>query len=507
VSEPLLSPFEADLVDAYLRRDGDGAESGGPSTDDSVALIRHALFEEPAKLEALDEMPAREELPGSAELVHRAQSAVLYSERGHGKSSVALVLGLSVAARGERVFYWDRENGGALTRARVEAILDTYPDWGDPLEDGRFVCRHYPRLDPHWRPEAFAAALDGFGLVVYDSLREAIAQLGGDPNSAADISRWASLCVTPLLATGASVLVLDNIGHEAQDRPRGSSSKLDLIPQAYKVTCTAPFSQAQLGSLELACTRSRSGDVGRHWTMKLGGGVFELPHSLDENPDERATRERRTKREAFRRTCLRELEEESPLGRDPLLKRVRSRGVEGGEKKLRGWLAEDASDPSVPFSHGPDGYCPGRADTPRTKTPGQTPPDRPRISLRDTASNSERPGGPCDDPRNVLRADGADRWWLALLAVRPLRDAGGGAGTPALARGAVVIDGQLDLFAETVNGDAPAVRMNRDEAGLVHGTPAGAERLLAAMVKRGLPQSDLRVAAALCLALDERPVG
>lgn len=395
-----ITPFEADLLDAYLRRDGEFRPER-PLADDPVSRIRHALLEEPAKLEALDQAPAREELPGSAELGHRGQSAVFYSERGHGKSSVALVIGLSVAARGERVFYWDRENGGALTRARVEAVLDTHPDWGDPVEDGRFVCRHYPRLDPDWRPADYASALAGFGLVVYDSLREAIAQLGGDPNSEADISRWASLCVTSLLANGASVLVLDNVGHEAQDRPRGSSSKLDLIPQAYKVVCTAPFSQAQLGSLELVCTRSRSGDVGRHWTMKLGGGVFELPHPLDENPDERAARERRSVREAFRRACLSELEKESPLGRDALLKRVRARGVQRRERVFRDWLAEDASDPSVPLLHSPEGYrldAAGPPDpTPRTDPPGPT-----RMSFRHTASEMAGPGEPCDDPETCV---------------------------------------------------------------------------------------------------------
>jgi hypothetical protein len=69
-----------------------------------------------------------------------------------------------------------------------------------------------------------------------------------------------------------------------------------------------------------------------------------------------------------------------------------------------------------------------------------------------------------------------------------------------------VSDGQLDLFGE-VNGDPPATRMNREQAGLRFDVPAGAERLLAALVKRGLARQDLRSAAALCLAMDERPVG
>jgi hypothetical protein len=59
------------------------------------------------------------------------------------------------------------------------------------------------------------------------------------------------------------------------------------------------------------------------------------------------------------------------------------------------------------------------------------------------------------------------------------------------------VTAQLELFAET--------RLSNTEAGLTtEGIPPGAERLLAELLKRGLPEGDLRVAASLCLALDER---
>jgi hypothetical protein len=58
----------------------------------------------------------------------------------------------------------------------------------------------------------------------------------------------------------------------------------------------------------------------------------------------------------------------------------------------------------------------------------------------------------------------------------------------------VTVAAQLELFG---GGDAvPAPE-------LAKGIPAGAERLLAELVRRGLPEGDLRVAARLCLALDE----
>jgi hypothetical protein len=70
-----------------------------------------------------------------------------------------------------------------------------------------------------------------------------------------------------------------------------------------------------------------------------------------------------------------------------------------------------------------------------------------------------------------------------------------------------VIDGQLDLFGESANGDAPATRMSKEDAGIAKDVPAGAERLLAALVKHGLGEDDLRTAAALVLALDAEAGG
>ena len=182
--------------------------------------------------------------------------------------------------------------------------------------------------------------------MIYDSLREAICQLGGDPNSDADISRFIDLAVTPLLERGVGVVVLDNTGHEAKNRPKGSGSKLDAIPTAYKVTTTEPFSPAQVGRIEIKCTRSRFGDEQRRWTMRVGAGVWGLPETSDESPDAKAAREVGEKREAFRRACVDALRDEAPLGRDALIGAARDQGIKGTDRKLRGWLFELAADPA-----------------------------------------------------------------------------------------------------------------------------------------------------------------
>ena len=328
-----------------------GADTAGTSEDATFTL-----FEEPLGLN--DEIRPREQVPGGAELVYRRQAAVLFSERGHGKSSVATLIAVAAAAQGERVYFWDRENGRDLTGRRVEAILDAYPDWPDVREcaGGSLIYKEYPRLSSSWSPQDIGHAFEGFGLVIYDSLREAIAQLGGNPDTEESISKFISLCVTPVLMKGGSVLVSDNTGHEATHRPKGSASKLDAIPQAFKVVAVKPFSEIQLGEIEMTCTRSRFGDLDRVWSMAIGGGTWELPHSRTENPDHRAAREITAAKSTLHRVSVEALRAKQPQGWKALTGLARDAGLRKRAIVLKRWLEELATDPSAGLVHTSEGY-------------------------------------------------------------------------------------------------------------------------------------------------------
>ena len=321
----------------------------------SVEELRRMLFVEP---QGLDDGggPTREALKGGEELLYRGQSVTLFSERGAGKSTVATLLGVSVAASGGKAYYWDRENTAALMRARVDGMLEAHDDWPDVVEEGTFIYRAYPRLDPNQPPEHYGEVFDGFALVVFDSMREAISELRGNSNDDHDISNFISRCVTPVIARGGAVMVLDNVGHEYRDRPKGSGAKLDAIPQAFKVSCAEPFTSAELGRIEIECTRSRFGDIGRTWTMRVGAGTWELPRTRDENPDAKAAREIATKRSAFERICVAELGRKSPQGWKALTKAARDRGVRTRAQTLREWLSRLVADPASELSHDAGGY-------------------------------------------------------------------------------------------------------------------------------------------------------
>lgn len=369
------------------------------------SAIQRALFDDPQPTTGASG-PAREELPGTGGLLHREQASIFFSDRGQGKSITTLITALGAAVNDIPVYYFDRENGAAVTLERAEAILEAN-DWPDVLADGRFVGRHYPQLSRDWDPEGVGEALGGFGLVIYDSLREAISQLDGDPNADADISRFVDLAVTPLVRRGVAVLILDNTGHEAKGRPKGSGSKLDAIPQAYKVKATEPFSSVLTGRVELTCTRSRFGDVDRRWTARIGDGIYEVPQPRDEGPDTKAARELNERREEFRRSCVAALREQSPRGRDDLIAAARKNGAKGRNQRLRNWLVELAANPASGLLSTDEGYViQGGPDN--AGHPGATPPEAPLAPSPAPPTGAGQGRGPGPDDMGQPTANGGN---------------------------------------------------------------------------------------------------
>jgi hypothetical protein len=132
------------------------------------------------------------------------------------------------------------------------------------------------------------------------------------------------------------------------------------------VRTVTEFNAATEGTVELKCTRSRYGDIGREWTLAVGGGTFDVPAPCDdEAPGERAARKADERYEAFARGVIDALRD-GPLGRDELFKRVKgARAV-----KLREWLARLVADPARGLVHDPQiGYSLGVVPTPGPRTP------------------------------------------------------------------------------------------------------------------------------------------
>ena len=252
----------------------------------TVAAIRRALLDDPADLAAAMRggRPARDMVAGSNGLVARGIAHTLFGARGCGKSFVMAVLGASMAHAGERVLVLDRENGDSVAAERFSCILDAHPDWEHVVDDGHFVGKHYPTLDPRWNGADVAEALDGFTVVMLDSTREFLGQLGGGNNDDDAVTLLWNTAVTPLLRRGVAVVLADNTGHKHPGRPKGAGGKMDAAPQIYRVEPVAEFNPTLTGEVRLTCTRSRFGDIDRTWTARLGDNVYEVPASDSQAP-------------------------------------------------------------------------------------------------------------------------------------------------------------------------------------------------------------------------------
>jgi hypothetical protein len=335
----------------------DAAANGGAPA--AVEAIRRALLDDPADLAAAmrGDRPARDMVPGSNGLVARGIAHTLFGARGSGKSFVMAVLGASMAHAGERVLVLDRENGDGVAAERFSCILDAHPEWEHVIDDGQFVGKHYPALDPRWNGADVAEALDGFTIVMFDSTREFLGQLGGGNNDDDAVTLLWNTAVTPLLRRGVAVLLADNTGHQHPGRPKGAGGKMDAAPQIYRVEPVSEFTPTLTGELRLTCTRSRFGDIDRTWIARLGDNVYEVPASDSQAPDAERYRHARAKRDAFRAAVERVLEPLSEsLSANRLLDELKERGAGVRRAKGLAWLRDLVDDAGSRVAEDKNGF-------------------------------------------------------------------------------------------------------------------------------------------------------
>lgn len=259
--------------------DAEQREVVGAERND-VAKIRRALFEDAQSVWDA-EGPPRVGIPGGCGLLHEGVGLYLFGPRNGGKSTTAQTLELSAAMEGARVLHLDRENSPTLGRDRLESAIAAVDSFDEATIREHYDARHWPHFSLSWNPEDYADAMEqeGFKVVCYDSVRELLKQLGLSSNSEDDWSELYQLLGTPLIERGITPIFLDNTGNsdKATRRPRGSSAKLDAVPQGFRVWSIEMFSPEITGRIGIECVRSRYGDEDRLWTMTIGGGHWELP--------------------------------------------------------------------------------------------------------------------------------------------------------------------------------------------------------------------------------------
>jgi hypothetical protein len=322
----------------------------------SAAATSHveAMLGRRVDLTALDTRGSRPWTPGLDRIIRPGCRAAFFSPRGVGKSLVAMIACVQVVEAGGSVRYLDLENGQYRQAGRLDAILDDRAPEARIAVSERLDHRPYARfgaLDTPRSRNEWAALFTGLDLVVIDSISRALGHLGMDENSAADFTRFMVGHIDPIAEQGAAVLLLDNTGHDAPNRARGSSAKLDLIEVAYKVS-RKESSPDRHGTITLERVRTRDGDEAETLTCGVGAGRYT--HLAAIAPAE----EQHPFAEAARAALIAGAHEtpDTALGRDLLFAAVRKAAVKGSDHKLRDLLAKAVADPSTGIAHDRSGY-------------------------------------------------------------------------------------------------------------------------------------------------------
>lgn len=296
-------------------------------------------------------IPERRYVPGCHGMLAAGKRHHVTAARKTGKSiAFGIVTAVDVVEAGGTVAVLDRENGRDEYARRLDDVLKARTAAAELVDavQARFRYYDWPTVNLAWgKNAAYPEAFAGVDLVIFDSSRAFLTSVGLEENLSDDYSKFVEGLLSPLVQYEIATLVLDNTGHDAKERPRGTSSKEDLADVAFTLKVLVEFNKAKAGRLELAKSHSRLGEIQGRWTMELGGGSY----GTWERPDE-------DRKEMFRLIAVESLVELGPMGRDELIKTTRARGAKGRNETLRAWLSELSSDPTSGLVKTTDGYAP-----------------------------------------------------------------------------------------------------------------------------------------------------
>jgi hypothetical protein len=320
----------------------------------SFELARDALTSSRVDLVAVIDggIPPREYLPGSGRALPKGKRLHVTAQRKSGKSLLfGVVIPVEVIASGASVVVLDRENGADEYARRLAAVLDARqadPAFREAVRE-RLSYHAWPSLRLDWGDDpSYPEAFDDAELVVFDSTRSHTAALGLRENESDDYSRFTAALIDPLSRAGRTVAVLDNTGHEAKDRPRGTTAKEDLCDVSYTLRQLAPFSAEVRGRAVLAVAASRIGEVAGSWQVVLGGGHYGSLQRSGGRPPEA--------RDDLHEAALAVLVEAGgTVGVKPIRQAVRDRGLRFADHDLEAALRAWAVDPMSGLEAAPGG--------------------------------------------------------------------------------------------------------------------------------------------------------
>ncbi len=211
----------------------------------------------------------------------------VFAAGGRGKTMLALWLAKRRIEAGERVAYFDDENGRRTVSerlqdmgadpAKVDENLFYVPFQDLPLTaEGR---HHYREFLEVVEPS----------LIVFDSWISFLASAGLNENENTDIQTWCSAYTQTPRALGIAVVLLDHVPHEGS-RARGASRKRDEADVQWQLYKTQDFDRTTVGEIALHREKDRDAWLSPSVTFSVGGTedgklVFERSAGTIEDPN------------------------------------------------------------------------------------------------------------------------------------------------------------------------------------------------------------------------------
>jgi hypothetical protein len=269
VDEQEIDPDVLESMAAEVGANGNGNGNGNGHFYDRVTSRRVDLVQR-----IRDGIPAAEYLPASDGMLRRGKRHYTPAPKKVGKSITSLVHSVDMVLAGARCVVFDRENGGDLYATRLQAIIHARGLDQEQQETIRAGLAYFefPKLRAGDESELVALCADA-DLVIFDSQRMYLSDLGLDENSSNDYATFMAALVEPLFEAGIATQILDNAGHAEAKRGRGTSSKGDLNEILFTLETVEKFDLETAGRVRLEIDDSRFGNTGR-WEMAIGGGVF-----------------------------------------------------------------------------------------------------------------------------------------------------------------------------------------------------------------------------------------
>jgi hypothetical protein len=275
------------------------------------------------------------------DLLVEGKHHLIYGAKEVSKTWIVLWIIGQLLSQGLNVVYVDKESGKGEIAERLAALgvsIDAVREHLTYLEFPSFDCSsESKRL---W--EALLTLKEPV-LSAFDAHTEFLADAGANENSGTDLEKWAQAYLTPAHRVGCATLMIDHVGHNEQERSRGTGQKGNAAKVELLVKNGEEFHRSKVGSVTITRTKNTpSADIPKTQAYEIGGeeGRFVFRKKLVPDEDPKAA-ERAEREDYAKAKIVKVLEAQGPMSQGQLATMV------GGRKTATLQVMQDLAQSSL----------------------------------------------------------------------------------------------------------------------------------------------------------------